>query len=365
MADYSNNGKTIPEQNIGIIDVKETLGESTYDLGKLCKSSKINPWSMYKPISCKNPANWPAGTDGNYGLTPKILSSASEVVDVYDGENNGWTYTPPSGGENSPYRLGDFRGYCHSAIKGVSISMPYGTTMYSEDASVPVYLNNKMITTSQLSLTNIASLEELYIGIYVPALNMVQTITTAGYRGTINIPKRPTEGTWEFYVILSTAAQSQLSGGNLIAAKYYSVPGAIKGTFTQVKSSWISVSITYNKGQLFISKKDVVVKFTNLSDRIRTQSKLIMYYTASTNVEAIENSYGQTTANTNKNLYRFDLITSNTTIASGETLTYTCSDLDEFPNTLTDGYYFLIYGASGKCLLKKEVVLISEVIPST
>lgn len=363
MADYSNNGKTIPEKNISIIDVKETLGESTYDLGKLCKSSKINPWSLYKPISCKNPDNWPAGTDGNYGLTPKILSSASEVVDVYDEENNGWTYTPPSGGENSPYRLGDFRGYCHTAIKGVSINMPYGTTMYSEDESIPVYLNNKMITDSQLSLTHIASLEELYIGVYVPTLNMVQTIKTAGYSGTIQIPKRPTAGTWEFYVILSTAAQTQLSGGNLIAAKYYSVPGMVKGTFSQVKSSWISVSITYNKGQLFVSRDDVVLKFKNLSDRIRTYSKLIMYYTTSENVETIKYSNGQTTANTNKNIYRFDLITSSTNIQSEETLSYTCGNLDGFPLTLTDGYYFLIYGESGKLLLEKQVVLISEVLP--
>lgn len=363
MADYSK--KTIPETNISIIDVKETLGESTYDLGKLCKSSKINPWSLYKPISCKNPANWPAGTDGNYGLTPKILSSASEVVDVYDGENNGWIYTPPSGGENSPYRLGDFCGYCHNAIKGVSISMPYGTTMYTEDNSIPVYLNIKPITTSQLSLSHIASLEELYIGVYVPTLNMVQTIKTAGYSGIIQIPKRPTAGTWEFYVILSTAAQSQLSGGNLIAAKYYSVPGEVKGTFTQLKSSWISVSIIFNKGQLLVLSEDTVVKFKNLSDRTRVYSKLIMYYTTSENVEAIENSNGQTSANTNKNIYRFDLITSSTYIASEETLTYTCSDLSGFPESITDGYYFLIYGESGQQLLKKRVVLISEVLPIT
>ncbi len=363
MADYSK--KTIPETNISIIDVKETLGESTYDLGKLCKSSKINPWSKYKPISYKNPADWPAGTDGNYGLTPKRLGSVSEVVDVYDGENNGWIYTPPSGGENSPYRLGDFRGYCHKAIKGASISMPYGTTMYTEDSSIPIYLNIKLITTSQLSLADIASLEELYIGIYVPSLNMVQTIQTAGYSGKIYIPKRPTAGTWEFYVILSTAAQQQLSGGSLIAAKYYSVPGEVKGTFTQVKSSWASASVNFNKGQLIILPEDVVVKFTNLSETTRSYSRLIMYYTASDNVEAIEKSNGQTAENTNKNLYRFDLITTTTVIQSEETLTYTCSDLSGFPNTVTEGYYFLIYGESGTQLVKRKVLLISEVLPVT
>lgn len=358
MADYSK--KTIPETNIGIIDVKETLGESTYDLGKLCKSSKINPWSKYKPVSCKNPANWPAGTDGNYGLTPKILGSASEVVDVYDGENNGWTYTPPSGGENSPYRLGDFCNYQHSAIKGVTINMSYGTTMYTEDDYVPVSLNQKQIMDSQLLLSDISALEELYIGIYVPTLGMVETVKTVGYSGTINIPKRPTAGTWEFYVILSTAAQSQLSGGNLIAAKYYSVPGEVKGTFTQVKSSWISTSVTYNKGSLTVSSSDTKFKFKNLSDRARDYSNLTMFYTASTNVEAIEYSNGQSTANKNKNLYRFDIITSSTTIQSGETLEYTCGDLDEFPLSLTNGYYFLVYGQAGKQLLKKQVILMKE-----
>ncbi len=355
MADYSGN-KTIPKTNIGIIDVHDTLGESSFDLGTLCKSSNINPWSKYKPMACAD-SYWPQGADGNYGLTPKVLSTRSNVATVYDGVMNGWTYTKPTGGASSPFRLGDFRGYYHDARKGCEIKTPYGKEIWNEDDYVSIILGTKQITTSQLILSDIKSLGSLFIGIYVPSLNKVETVATAGFSGTVKIPKQTTEGTWEYYVILSTAAQSQLSGGSLVAATYYSVPGAVKGSFTQKKASWMETKMNCPKGDTLLNSDTSNIYFSlkNQSDRTRTYSKLIMYYTKSTWVTNIKNNGGEYSDNTTQGRYRFDLITSSTSIASGESLKYVCSEISGFPSYVTVGYWFLIYGESGKLLAEKEV----------
>ena len=39
---------------ISIKDIKNTLSEFTYNLGNLCKSSKVNKWSFYKPVNRPN-----------------------------------------------------------------------------------------------------------------------------------------------------------------------------------------------------------------------------------------------------------------------------------------------------------------------
>lgn len=347
---------TIPKTNIGIIDVHDTLGDSSYDLGTLCKSSKINPWSKYKPIACAD-SYWPQGADGNYGLTPKVLSSRSNVATVYDGVNNGWTYTKPTGGASSPFRLGDFRGYYHDAMKGCRIETPYGTEIWNEDDYASVVINTKQITTSQLILSDIKSLGTLFIGIYVPSLDKVETVATAGFSGTVKIPKQTTAGTWEYYVILSSAAQSQLSGGSLVAATYYSVPGTVKGSFTQKKASWLYTDFHCPKGSTLLDFDTSNIYFTmkNQSDRTRTYTKLIMYYTKSDYVTAIKNSGGDYSGNTTQKRYRFDLITSSTSLASGASLKYVCSEISGFPSNVTVGYWFLIYGESGKLLVEKEV----------
>ena len=98
--------------------VGNALGTTSRDVGSLCSSSLINPWSRWKPIS--NPAS--TLTDAilktaNYGIT--ILSATSPALLLNAVKNNGnlgYTYSRPVGGINSPYRLGDFRGYNHGAL---------------------------------------------------------------------------------------------------------------------------------------------------------------------------------------------------------------------------------------------------------
>ena len=98
--------------------VGNALGTNSRDVGTLCSSSLINPWSKGKPIP------YPT-TEGitdyqrrmanqGFNLNDATSISISQLFASATANKN-WTYTPPKGGINEPFRLGDFRGYNHKA----------------------------------------------------------------------------------------------------------------------------------------------------------------------------------------------------------------------------------------------------------
>lgn len=110
MADYSNS--QIPSTNVKVTDVNSTLGAGSYVLSTLCKSSIINFMSKWKPyVSNVTTATEADLLDKNCGIT---IPQVSTLGDAPVG-GGAWTYTKPSGGSSSPYRLGDFRNYAHKA----------------------------------------------------------------------------------------------------------------------------------------------------------------------------------------------------------------------------------------------------------
>lgn len=123
---------SLPTTGISTSMVASAIGEGSNDVGTLCKSSKINKWSKYKPISLPylntdGLPNWYKGLDGKCGMAIPIYNSAGAITTqgtfLYDLKNHivNWVYNKPTGGELSPYRLGDFRGYNHNAVHPISI----------------------------------------------------------------------------------------------------------------------------------------------------------------------------------------------------------------------------------------------------
>ena len=112
MASYANG--VIPFNNVGITDIRQTLGLSNTQqwnsLGHLCVSNKVNKWSRFKPISV--PKDVLTDVD-------RVSISGFETVKYPDGSMGSLPvllkHKPPTGGAASPYRLGDFRGYKHKA----------------------------------------------------------------------------------------------------------------------------------------------------------------------------------------------------------------------------------------------------------
>lgn len=82
--------------------VRDALGETTLSNVGLCSSTKINEWSPYKPI--------------NNSVVPRS-DATRDYVSGFHIINNYLEYNRPTGGSNSPYCLGDFRGYNHYARK--------------------------------------------------------------------------------------------------------------------------------------------------------------------------------------------------------------------------------------------------------
>lgn len=135
---------------VSIGDVKQVLGESSNDLGTLCKSNKINIWSKHKPVvstvispNYNDKAEWERhfltyNVNSNpkiYGLDITIDGDNADAKDMYeDGNVQNYTYQKPSGAYinltgkvvGSPYRLGDFEGYYHLAT-------PLCTSNFSKD----------------------------------------------------------------------------------------------------------------------------------------------------------------------------------------------------------------------------------------
>jgi hypothetical protein len=75
--------------NISVSLVANTLQENTTDVGKLCKSTNINMFAKYKPVSV-NKIDGLTDTDfknANYGLSVKRLSGTT-----MDNPQS-WTYT--------------------------------------------------------------------------------------------------------------------------------------------------------------------------------------------------------------------------------------------------------------------------------
>lgn len=134
---------------VTIANVKTALGETSNDLGTLCRHMGINVWSRFKPInhSGKTLDVSPIQENGSYrakqltdyiklgcGMTVPICDQQTLIEDAgttYNTmfetvneifKNNGqffgapvYTFFMPQGGTDSPYRLTDFKNYHDTA----------------------------------------------------------------------------------------------------------------------------------------------------------------------------------------------------------------------------------------------------------
>lgn len=112
---HANQKITAP---VSFADVNAVLGSNKTDLGQLCTLSNINMWAKYKPLHLSNCIGIPTEAmlkAANYGLSLFSSTSLSTIISNTNGTLNGWTYSKPSGGAASPYRLHDFNKYYHNA----------------------------------------------------------------------------------------------------------------------------------------------------------------------------------------------------------------------------------------------------------
>ena len=103
----------LPNTGISTSLVRSTIGAATNDVGSLCTHPNINKWSKWKPVSFNSVNGLTVANlqSANFGLQPSASSTSyASVVSLK------WGYNRPAGGASSPYRLGDFRNYNHTAM---------------------------------------------------------------------------------------------------------------------------------------------------------------------------------------------------------------------------------------------------------
>lgn len=104
---------TLPNTGISTSLVRSTIGAATNDVGSLCTHPNINKWSKWKPVLFNSVNGLTVANlqSANFGLQPSASSTSyASVVSLK------WGYNRPAGGASSPYRLGDFRNYNHTAM---------------------------------------------------------------------------------------------------------------------------------------------------------------------------------------------------------------------------------------------------------
>lgn len=107
----------LPTKNLTFDAIRNVLnatgGSVTNEVATAFKStSGINKFSRNKPESYKADFIEGGGSPkekNNFGL--RILGNYSSLSSLFEGQDNVWQYILPTGGVNSPYRLGDFCGY--------------------------------------------------------------------------------------------------------------------------------------------------------------------------------------------------------------------------------------------------------------
>ena len=143
---------------VSIEDVKKVLGVTENDLGKLCRSDKINMWCRYKPVSYPSYSEtnrWKLGV----GIYIGDFSDAPEDIALADVGAYQWIYQRPTGSKSSPYRLTDFMGYNPDCRCPLTFSMPkdivYG------DLSNGVSINfDEDVSSANVTLNDVFLIEE-------------------------------------------------------------------------------------------------------------------------------------------------------------------------------------------------------------
>lgn len=145
------NGR-VSTTDISLSEVATLVGTKT-DVISVCTASSINMMSKWKPfVYADVDADETALLSKNCGITiPQLATSSGKPVG-----GGAWTYTKPSGGTASPYRLGDFRGYQHNlsvcwkwGANGNNVDEFYKPSTWSNATQFSVIFTNEKSLTGE------------------------------------------------------------------------------------------------------------------------------------------------------------------------------------------------------------------------
>lgn len=161
-----------------ITDIGVAVGTESRDLGVICSHPNVNKWSKRKPFRDNVDKH-----DNLYWWRRSSLSSDIRAgFFISNTPNVVWQYAPPTGAGNSPYRMGDFRGYEPSAYPIINLNFPnrFGWEQDYEASFVFTgYENGEVIEsedTGSVGLQDVFDLQNKYCCIGVKFQSSTQTV---------------------------------------------------------------------------------------------------------------------------------------------------------------------------------------------
>lgn len=155
-----------------IADVLAVLGIThTADTGKfsyICSNihGKINKWARHKPVRYQSTSHLTEAQfdEVNYGLA---VSTTRYTDPITAATTEAYVYQPPTGGASSPYRIGDFDKYLHSALapcRGAGdFEISSATTAYEFGCGININGSDNLIGLAEINST----LEDYYLAMIV------------------------------------------------------------------------------------------------------------------------------------------------------------------------------------------------------
>lgn len=176
----------IGETNITMSSVRDTLNGAGGSVGNdlqsfFSSSAKLNMWSRYKPvIISKVPfinlwENNAFKADGlTCGITIPFYTDYTTLQSELKAGRGGWSYAIPTGGENAPMRLGDFRRYNTNAINPIgAVPGSYNAVRIAGTDYIDINIelnvengNPYNLGVSDLSVNEVA-MTSMYLGVYL------------------------------------------------------------------------------------------------------------------------------------------------------------------------------------------------------
>ncbi len=240
----------LPNSNISTTLVGQTLGTSSRDVGTLCTHPSINEWSPYKPIS-----------SGAITLNEAFREDVSGFLII----GRYLSYNKPTGGVNSLFRLGDFRGYEHASRKPQNttinsnvMALNEGDTHGPSNASISISVTlpdtttfQKLMAEYQVTHCSIYDQNDVYIGNQRMSLSGISESNSILF-GSVNLDlsSTPVGGTFNrslkiYYGNSTDYRMFQIHGGDTISVSGTILARGVKvATGILPTDSFVPYSIT-------------------------------------------------------------------------------------------------------------------------
>ena len=263
----SNGFITAP---VSISDVQTAIHNSSTDLGTLCSyhsesggvQTGINKWAKYKPVVYANKVDQMSDSEFasvNYGLT-----APNQKVNVPSTMSDTWTYTPPGGTINAPYRLTDFYHYSHNAKNPIRENGNYAPSLFFTETLDFYFLQSGTVDAYAIQPSDLVALSNFYPAVYITftysGTNYAQLITgsskfgSSSGAGYVSIPytefSTPNYNVVRNYYLVASSVDypsltDTFTSGYFKCLPYKADINELKGTITFDTAWRLAMSITH------------------------------------------------------------------------------------------------------------------------